>query len=61
MILPGNVGYVNKYNAYPANTGGGNPAAAKALLKKAGLPNGVAIKELCSTNDPYPRICQSIQ
>jgi peptide/nickel transport system substrate-binding protein len=61
MILPGNVGYVDKFNAYPANTGGGNPTAAKALLKKAGYPNGVAIKELCSTNDPYPRICQSIQ
>jgi ABC-type transport system substrate-binding protein len=61
MILPGNVGYVKNFNAFPANKGGGNPAAAKALLKKAGFPNGVAIKELCSTSDPYPRICQSIQ
>jgi ABC-type transport system substrate-binding protein len=61
MILPGNVGYVKGFNAFPANTGAGNPTAAKALLKKAGFPNGVAIKELCSTSDPYPRICQSIQ
>jgi ABC-type transport system substrate-binding protein len=61
MILPGNVGYVKGFNAFPANTGAGNPTASKALLKKAGFPNGVAIKELCSTSDPYPRICQSIQ
>ena len=61
MILPGNTGYVPNFNAYPSNKGGGDPAGAKALLKKAGYPNGLAIKELCSTSDPYPRICQSIQ
>jgi ABC-type transport system substrate-binding protein len=61
MILPGNVGYVANYNAYPSNKGGGDPTGAKALLKKAGYPNGLAIKQLCSTSDPYPRICQSIQ
>jgi peptide/nickel transport system substrate-binding protein len=61
MILPGNTGYVPNYNAYPSNKGGGDPAGAKALLKKAGYPNGLAIKQLCSTSDPYPRICQSIQ
>ena len=61
MILPGNTGYVPEFNAYPSNKGGGDPAGAKALLKKAGYPNGLAIKQLCSTNDPYPRICQSIQ
>ncbi|MDP9256972.1 MAG: ABC transporter substrate-binding protein [Actinomycetota bacterium] len=61
MILPGNTGYVPNFNAYPSNKGGGDPAGAKALLKKAGYPNGLPIKQLCSTSDPYPRICQSIQ
>ncbi|HEV7566312.1 MAG TPA: ABC transporter substrate-binding protein [Microbacteriaceae bacterium] len=61
MILPGNVGYVKGFNAYPANTGAGNPAASKALLKKAGFPNGLSIKLLENTADPGPRIAQSIQ
>ena len=25
MVLPGNVGYVKSFNAFPANTGTGNP------------------------------------
>jgi ABC-type transport system substrate-binding protein len=61
MLLPGNVGFVQGYNAYPANTGSGNPTAAKALLKKAGFPNGVSVKLLENTADPGPRIAQSIQ
>jgi ABC-type transport system substrate-binding protein len=61
MILPGNVGYVKNFNAFPANTGNGNAAASKALLKKAGYPNGVSIKLLASTNDPVPRIAQALQ
>jgi ABC-type transport system substrate-binding protein len=61
MILPGNTGYVPNFNAYPANTGAGNPAASKALLKKAGFPNGLAVKLLENTADPGPRIAQSIQ
>jgi ABC-type transport system substrate-binding protein len=61
MVLPGNVGYIKGYNAFPANKGTGNAAAARALLKKAGFPNGVTLKFLTSTNDPAPRINQAIQ
>ena len=61
IIPPGNVGFVPGFNAYPANTGGGNPAASKALLAKAGYPNGLAIKILSSTSDPGPRVAQAIQ
>ena len=61
IIPPGNVGFVPGFNAYPANTGGGNAAASKALLAKAGYPNGVAIKILSSTSDPGPRVAQAIQ
>ena len=61
MVLPGNVGYVKNFNAYPANKGTGNAAAAKALLAKAGYPNGLAIKFIASTNDPAPRLAQAIQ
>jgi ABC-type transport system substrate-binding protein len=61
MILPGNVGYVRSFNANPANTGTGNPAASKALLKQAGYANGLAIKFLSSTLDPSPRLAQALQ
>jgi peptide/nickel transport system substrate-binding protein len=61
VILPGNVGYIQNYNPYPNNNGAGDPNKAKALLKAAGYPNGLTIKLLYSTNDPAPRIAQSLQ
>ena len=53
IIPPGNVGFVPGFNAYPANTGGGNAAASKALLAKAGYPNGA--------DDQDPRRPRAIQ
>ena len=62
MILPGNVGYVDKFNAYPSNKGSGDPAGGQGTAREGRLPERrCAIKQLCSTSDPYPRICQSIQ
>jgi ABC-type transport system substrate-binding protein len=61
IILPGNTGYIRNFNPFPSNKGSGDPAGAKALLKKAGFPNGLPVKLLYSTSDPAPRIAQSMQ
>ena len=61
VVLPGNVGYIKNFNPYPDNNGNGDPAKSKALLAKAGYPNGLPIKLLYSTNDPGPRVAQALQ
>ena len=62
MILPGNVGYVHELQRRTRPTrAAATRRRPRRCSTKAGFPNGVAIKELCSTSDPDPRICQSIQ
>ena len=60
-VLPGNVGYLEHYDPYPDNSGNGDPAASKALLARAGYPNGVAIKLLYSAADPGFRVAQALR
>jgi ABC-type transport system substrate-binding protein len=61
VVLPGNVGYIENYNPYPNKNGNGDPEKSKALLAKAGYPNGVSVKLLYQTTDPAPRVAQSMQ
>ena len=61
VVLPGNVGYIPNYHLYPNNHGNGDPAKSKAMLAKAGFPNGVSLKLLYATTDPAPRVAQSMQ
>src|SRR5205823_11692754 len=60
-VLPGNVGYIQNYTPYPNKGGNGDPAKSKALLAKAGFPNGVPLKLLYATTEPAPRVAQSLQ
>ena len=62
MILPGNVGYVHELQRLPGQQGRGQSRRRpRRCSRRPASPTACAIKELCSTSDPYPRICQSIQ
>src|SRR5262249_44936592 len=61
VVLPGNVGYIPGFAPHKNNNGSGDPAKAKKLLAQAGYANGVDVKLLYPTNDPGPRIAQSLQ
>ena len=61
VIMPGNVGFIPNYNPYPNRNGSGDPVKARALLAKAGYPNGLDVKLMYQTLDPYPRVAQSVQ
>ena len=55
-LPPGMPGYDKNYKGYPFD-----PAKAKALLKKAGFPDGFTTELFANNTDPNPRISQAIQ
>jgi oligopeptide transport system substrate-binding protein len=56
ILPPGMPGYDTTYKGY-----GYDPAKAKALLAKAGYPNGFSTVLYANNTDPNPRIAQAIQ
>jgi ABC-type transport system substrate-binding protein len=61
VILPGSVGYIPNFEPYPNKNGSGDPDKARKLLAQAGYPNGLDIKVLYQTIQPFPRVAQALQ
>jgi ABC-type transport system substrate-binding protein len=60
VIAPGAEGYV-PFNDYPTNQGEGNAAKCKSLLKAAGYPNGITLKDYYRNNGNHPAVFQIVQ
>ncbi len=59
VLGPGAEGYV-AFNDYPANHDVGDPGKCKSLLKAAGYPNGLTLKEYYRNNGNHPALYQEI-
>ena len=60
-IVPASTGYIPGFNPYPDDNGVGDSAKARALLRQAGYPHGVAVRLVYSTTEPMPRLAQALQ
>jgi ABC-type transport system substrate-binding protein len=60
VIGPGAEGYV-QFNDYPTNNNQGNPGKCKSLLKAAGYPNGLTLKDYYRNSGNHPAVFQEVQ
>ena len=60
VIGPGAEGY-QQFNLYPTKNNQGDPAKCKSLLKAAGYPNGITLKDYYRNNGNHPAVFQEVQ
>src|SRR6202035_3796373 len=60
VIGPGAEGYV-PFNLYHTNNNAGDPGKCKSLLKAAGYPNGITLKDYYRNSGNHPAVFQEVQ
>ncbi len=60
VIAPGAEGYV-PFDDYPTKNNEGNPGECKTLLKAAGYPNGLTLKDYYRNSGNHPAVFEEVQ